>query len=200
MGVLFLRSGAKRCSTPPPVSHRHDESQPPIPQRVGLHRSPPPLQRPVSSSRQPAGTVNLHPSGWGNFQPAKCGIFRFFRTFGERVRVFRGRALARIYAADRTRRRRRSNFARPYIDRLISLRRCTFPSTGPLLHLCFKAASTAASSRHKCFVKEASGLCSADSRQLGQAPRSRSRTIRKNSRASSADVAISGDLLNNSSK
>ena len=43
--VLFLRSGAKRCSTPPPVSHRHDESQPPIPQRVGLHRSPLPLHR-----------------------------------------------------------------------------------------------------------------------------------------------------------
>jgi hypothetical protein len=37
--------------------------------------APPPLQRPVSSSRQPAGTVNLHPSGWGNFRPAKWGIF-----------------------------------------------------------------------------------------------------------------------------
>src|SRR4051794_16316405 len=73
--VLFLRSGAKRCSTPPPVSHRHDESQPPIPQRVGLHRSPPPLQRPVSSSRQPAGNVNLHPNWVGEFSPGEMRNF-----------------------------------------------------------------------------------------------------------------------------
>ncbi len=37
------------------------------------------------------------------------------------------------YAAWSTRWRRRSNFARPYIARLIPLSRCTWPSTGPLL-------------------------------------------------------------------
>src|SRR3954452_24324315 len=83
--VLFLRSGAKRCSTPPPVSHRHDESQPPIPQRVGLHRSPPPLQRPVSSSRQPAGNVNLHPNWVGEFSPGEMRNFHPALTLGAPV-------------------------------------------------------------------------------------------------------------------
>jgi len=41
---------------------------------------------------------------------------------------------SRFYAAWRTRKRRRSKLARPYMDRLISFRRCTFPSTMPLLH------------------------------------------------------------------
>ena len=75
----FSSSGQGRSGVPlRPCLSRHDESQPPIPQRVGLHRSPPPLQRPVSSSRQPAGTVNLHPrkveefstGEMRNFQPA----------------------------------------------------------------------------------------------------------------------------------
>ena len=58
-----------------PVNHRHDELQPPIPQRGGLHRSPPPLPRPVLSSRRPARTVNLRPKRVGEVQPAKWGKF-----------------------------------------------------------------------------------------------------------------------------
>jgi hypothetical protein len=40
---------------------------------------------------------------------------------------------APVYAALRTRILSRSKLARPYMERLINLRRCTFPSTGPLL-------------------------------------------------------------------
>lgn len=39
---------------------------------------------------------------------------------------------------------KRSNFARPYIWRLINFKRFTYPSTGPLLQLKLKAALTAA--------------------------------------------------------
>jgi hypothetical protein len=40
--------GANPVAAPLPPSHRLDESQPAIPWRVGLHRSPPPLHRLVS--------------------------------------------------------------------------------------------------------------------------------------------------------
>jgi hypothetical protein len=63
-----------------------------------------------------------------------------------------------LYPVAKTRRRRRSKLARPYMDRLISLRRWTFPSTGPLLHLCSRAALTAASPLQGCLAKEASGV------------------------------------------
>ena len=38
------------------------------------------------------------------------------------------------HAACRTRLRRRSNFARPYMPRFMTLSRCTCPSTWPVLH------------------------------------------------------------------
>jgi hypothetical protein len=59
-----LRQGAKHVAPSPP-SHRLDESQPVIPWRVALQQSPPPLHRPVTSPRQPAATVNLHPQRGG---------------------------------------------------------------------------------------------------------------------------------------
>ena len=54
-------------SAPLPPSHRLDESQLIIPRRVSLQQCPPPLHQPVSSSPQPAATVNLHPQSSGGF-------------------------------------------------------------------------------------------------------------------------------------
>ncbi len=50
------------------------------------------------------------------------------------------------YAARKTRCRSRSKFARPYMVRLISLSRFTWPSVWPLLHTIVSPARTAASS------------------------------------------------------
>jgi hypothetical protein len=52
------RRGANQTADPLPPSHRLDESQPAIPQRVALQQSPPPLHQPGSSSPLPAETVN----------------------------------------------------------------------------------------------------------------------------------------------
>jgi transposase InsO family protein len=50
--------GADQAAVQLPPSHRLDESQPAIPQRVALQQSPPPLHRPVSSSPRSDETVN----------------------------------------------------------------------------------------------------------------------------------------------
>src|SRR2546423_221248 len=55
-------------------------------------------------------------------------------------------------AAQRTRVRSRSKFARPYMLRLMNLSRLTFPSTGPCLHFKLSPALTAASSRCNPFA------------------------------------------------
>src|SRR3954447_9831050 len=52
-------------------------------------------------------------------------------------------------ACPSTRQRRRSNPARPYISRLMTLSRLTWPSTWPLLHGSVSAARTASSSRRR---------------------------------------------------
>jgi hypothetical protein len=49
--------GMKQAA-PLPASHRLDESQPVIPQRVALQQNPPPLHQPVLSSTPSAGNVN----------------------------------------------------------------------------------------------------------------------------------------------
>ncbi len=82
-----LTAGEEQLNAPLPPSHRLDELQPTIPQRVALLQCPPPLHQPVSSSRQPAATVYLHPHWVGDFstgemrnsQPALTngGILRF---------------------------------------------------------------------------------------------------------------------------
>ena len=54
------RRGANQTADPLPPSHRLDESQPAIPQRVALQQSPPPLHQPVPSSPLPAETVNCN--------------------------------------------------------------------------------------------------------------------------------------------
>ena len=54
------RRGANQTPDPLPPSHRLDESQPAIPQRVALQQSPPPLHQPVPSSPLPAETVNCN--------------------------------------------------------------------------------------------------------------------------------------------
>ena len=72
-GVSFLRHersivrwegeagrGAKQTSAPLLPSHRRDESQSAIPQRVALQQSPPPLHQPTSSSTPSAGNVNCN--------------------------------------------------------------------------------------------------------------------------------------------
>ena len=69
--------------------------------------------------------------------------FGFIRTFGEEVSYRMKRVVVwSPYAGCRTRRRKRSKLALPYIERLISLSRCTWPSTGPLLQGRVRAAST----------------------------------------------------------
>jgi transposase InsO family protein len=50
--------GAKQAAGPLPPSHRLDESQPVIPQRVALQQCPPPLHQPDSFSTPSAGNVN----------------------------------------------------------------------------------------------------------------------------------------------
>ena len=107
---------------------------------------------------------------------------------------------APVYAALRTRILSRSKLERPYMERLINLRRCTFPSTAPLLQPCSRAAFTAAASRLRCFANETRGLFRADWSHGSHAARSRLRTIRKNSRATDAAVAITGERRNNSSR
>lgn len=57
-------------------THRLDESEPIIPWRVGLHRSPPPLHRPVSILWRPAQTVNHHQPLGGEFSTGEIGIFQ----------------------------------------------------------------------------------------------------------------------------
>src|ERR1700738_1419979 len=109
-------------------------------------------------------------------------------------------AAAPVYAALRTRILSRSKLERPYMERLINLRRCTFPSTAPLLQPCSRAAFTAAASRLRGFAKEARGLFRAAWSHGSHAARSRLRTIRKNSRATDAAVAIPGERRNNSSR
>jgi hypothetical protein len=52
-------------------------------------------------------------------------------------------------ACPSTRQRSRSNPARPYISRLMTLSRLTWPSTCPLLHGSVRAARTASSSRRR---------------------------------------------------
>jgi hypothetical protein len=74
---------AKQVAAPPPPSHRLNESQPVIPRQVALLQSLLPLHQPVSSSRQSAGNVNLHPiqvedfstGEMRNFQPALTASF-----------------------------------------------------------------------------------------------------------------------------
>lgn len=70
----------------------------------------------------------------------------FFRTFSAVGLASDQALLIPAHAACRTRWRRRSKPARPYMLRLISLRRLTCPSTGPLLQGSTIAARTAGSS------------------------------------------------------
>ncbi len=108
--------------------------------------------------------------------------------------------VARRLMRSRVHGRTRSKLSRPYMDRLISLSRCTLPSTGPLLRAYSSAARTAASSRQRCFANEVSGLREAESRHFGHAVRSHVRTMRKNSRATFAQARISGESVNSSFK
>lgn len=57
------------------------------------------------------------------------------------------------YAAHSTRMRSKSNFARPYMLRLMNLSRFTAPSTGPWLQCKLNPARTAASSRSSPLAK-----------------------------------------------
>ena len=117
----------------------------------------------------------------------------FFLTFGEDTAWVFGYLPVWFYAVERTRRRSSSKPARPYMERLMSLRRWTCPSTGPLLHGYSRAARNAASSRHRCFANPASELPLAVRCHSGHAAASRSRMMRKNSRAVAANAAISGE-------
>src|SRR6266700_8267342 len=56
-------------------------------------------------------------------------------------------------AAHSTRMRSKSNFARPYLLRLINFKRFTAPSTCPWLHFKLNPARTAASSRSSPLAK-----------------------------------------------
>jgi hypothetical protein len=64
-------------------AHRLDESEPVIPWRVGLHRSPPPLHRPVSILWRQAETVNHHQSLRGEFSTGEIGNFQPALTSGK---------------------------------------------------------------------------------------------------------------------
>ena len=111
-------------------------------------------------------------------------------TYRTRLLVLSVRDATRIwskfYTALITRRRRRSKLARLYMDRLISLSRWPFPSTGLLLQPCCKAARTAASSQSRCLANEPRALCCAHSCHFVQAGKSHFRT---------AGAAPTGELL-----
>jgi hypothetical protein len=91
------------------------------------------------------------------------------------------------YAA-RTRARSRANPARPYICRLSRLRRVTFPSVGPLLHVSVRPATTASQSRRSPAQNCCSSailLCSTAAIHPSSCSARRCRTKRKNARTSS---------------
>ena len=79
----------------------------------------------------------------------------------------------------RTRSLRRSKPARPYICRLMSFNRWICPSTWPLLHGSWSAASTALRSRSRRRANVARGECVAASTQCGHSTALRLRTISK---------------------
>ena len=82
-----------------------------------------------------------------------------------------------LQTAARTRLRRRSYFARPYICRFSAFSRLICPSTGLVLQGSVKAARTAASSRRSPAAKPRSSLASADISQPSKVPAARFRTI-----------------------
>jgi transposase InsO family protein len=66
--------GANQAAVPLPPSHRLDESQPAIPQRVALQQSPPPLHQPVSSSSPSAGNVNRNSAAENKKVSGMCPV------------------------------------------------------------------------------------------------------------------------------
>src|SRR5215471_13561398 len=81
------------------------------------------------------------PFRWRNFRPAMWGIFRLFGTFDASHGAGPPAAVSAPYG--KTRARRSSKPARPYIWRLIILRRLIWPSTWPVLQGVSTAAATA---------------------------------------------------------
>ncbi len=92
----------------------------------------------------------LRREGWPKYtdHPADCvGQHAKLGSSKFRVHSFEGvgfRGFA--YAVARTRARRNAKSARPYIVRLMTLRRLTYPSSGPVLHGSLSAARTASKS------------------------------------------------------
>lgn len=89
----------------------------------------------------------------------------FIRTFGAAGLLSDQALPVSVHAAWRTRWRRRSNPALPYMLRLISFRRLTCPSTGPLLQGSTMAARTAGSSRRSPVTKPPRSVAAAASSQ-----------------------------------
>jgi hypothetical protein len=87
---------------------------------------------------------------------------------------------------------RRSNLAWPYACRFSSFSRLIWPSTGPLLHGCDKAARTAARSPTVPATKPRNAVCRAAVSQASDAATFRSRRIRPNSLMAAAAARISG--------
>ena len=81
-------AGAEQLSAPLPPSHRLDESQPVIPWQVALQQRLPLLHQPVSSSPQPAATVNFTLTKVGEFSTGEMRKFQPALTaFTNRSRV-----------------------------------------------------------------------------------------------------------------
>ena len=111
----------------------------------------------------------------------------FIRTFGAFGLSFAEALPVSVHATCRTRWRRRSNLARPYMLRLISLRRLTCPLTGPLLQGSTMAARTATSSCRNPVTKPPRSVAAAASSHgvspVGSLRRRRSAKARTSSAA-----------------
>ena len=82
MDSLFAGSGTRSGFAPGlivPMS-----LQPAIPRRVALQQSPPPLHQPESIVNPPAGTVNHHLPGAGEFSTGGMGNFQPALTFDQK--------------------------------------------------------------------------------------------------------------------
>src|SRR5690242_5349979 len=97
------------------------------------------------------------------------------------------------YGAASTRRRRRSNPARPYMDRLMTFNRLIWPSTGPVLQGIVRAACTASRSCRRLPAKPLKPSFSAALIQSSSRSARPSLIMVENALASSTARAIGGD-------
>src|SRR3954453_901249 len=97
------------------------------------------------------------------------------------------------YGAAGTRRRRRSNPARPYMDRLMTFNRLIWPSTGPVLQVIVRAACTASRSCRRLPAKPLKPSFSAALIPSSSRSARPSLLLVENALASSTARAIGGD-------